>query len=132
MMNSGCSNNDKIKLVKKKVHISNFKKAILGRGITTDIRIIKTYPNEYPCASNKFSANLYICENVENKDTLYVFDLCGKVPYFAKTDADATVVIDHENIKSNTPKEVIVNVPETFSIPLNSRYIFSSLTSLEY
>ncbi|WP_316834529.1 hypothetical protein [Pedobacter nutrimenti] len=132
LMISGCSNHDSVRLSKQRIHLSNFKKAILGTGITTDISIIKTYANEDPCTANELNSNLYICKSYENNDTLYVFDVCGKVPYFAKKKVDATIVIDHEKIKSNIPQEIIIKVPETFSIPKNSKYVVSSLTSLEY
>ncbi|PYF74243.1 hypothetical protein [Pedobacter nutrimenti] len=126
-----CKNNSKTEFEKKTIYISNLRRAILGNGVDTGVRIIKTYPNEDNCLGNQYNANLYICKNTEDNDTLYVFSICDKVPSFAKVDLNEIFAIDHGDIKKNVPDKVIIKVPKTFSIPSNAKYVFSKLTRIE-
>jgi len=131
ILTSSCTSNNDVKLMKKIVFTPALKRASLGEGLNTGVRIIKTYPNEEICRGGNFSANLFVCYDIDHKDTLYVLNACDSVPSFTKVDSDEIFVIDHEDIKDYLPDKVIIKVPVTFSIPKNAKCIFSNLTRLE-
>jgi len=124
----GCSTNPNFE--RRNCNIKILKRANLGDLQCTGVKILQAFPNESICNNQNINANLYICENVENGDTLCVFDACNKVPDFAKENLNENFCILKENVKNNIPDSVSILVPKSFRIPLRSKFVFSTLTRL--
>lgn len=107
------------------------KKASLDAPHYTELSILKTYVNEKICTEKTINANLYICKDLKKGDTLYVFEICDKVAWFAKEELHENFVILKEDIKTNIPDSVSILVPKSMVIPTNTKYVFSNLTRLE-
>lgn len=127
----GCTNSEKPNLVMKNIHFNNLKNLVMEKEDLIGIKIIKTYPNEEVCTPKIINANLYICKDVRKGDTIYVFNICNKVPWFVKEIPDENFFLLGEHMKNYTPDSVSILVPESFKMSKNSNYIFSSITRLE-
>ena len=120
-----------IKIEEKVVSIDNFKKATLDNAQCTGVAILKTFPSKLLCGERKNLANLYICKKLITNDTIYVFELCQKVPEFAlDKNFNENVCIMKEDVKSNVPPQVTIFVDNQLIIPDNAKYIFASLTRI--
>ncbi|KIO74846.1 hypothetical protein TH53_24110 [Pedobacter lusitanus] len=125
-----CADSTKVATVNKKIQLSKFSKAVFTEKTYTDIRILETYPNEEPCKAGKLNANLYVCLRINSGDTVYVFDSCQKVA-FAMEKLHENFALEHKNIKKDTPSEITIVAPQSFSIPGNAKYVLAGLTRLE-
>jgi len=125
---AGCS--AKPDLQNRNLYIKGIKRADLGSLQCTGVKILETYPNESVCSGKITNANLYICENIENGDTLCVFEACSKIPDFAKEKLYENFCIMKENVRKDVPEIVVISVPKSFKMPSNLKYVFSNLTRL--
>jgi hypothetical protein len=125
-----CSDAPGIEFKKKNIHFGGLHRAVLDSGDYTGIHILQAYINEDSCSLGKLNANLYLAENIRTGDTLYIFDLCSKAPEFIKEDLQENFVIMHEKVKKDIPDSVCILVPQSFRIPLRSRFVFSVVTRL--
>ena len=129
---SACKAKDPV--VQKTISVENLQKLNWDtvRGYTS-LKILKTYPNQSDCSSNKqYFTNLYVCLKLLSKpDTIYVFDGCKEPPDFATdTSLDMEVGIFTTDTLKNHPNKVTIFVPPKFQIPKNAKYVFGRLNGV--
>jgi hypothetical protein len=98
----------------------------------TNIELIKSYEN-FECKGDQINSNVYQCV-LDSGDTLFVFELCKKMPDFAKNDyeykADLDLIIDKRNVQLDFQKRI--NIPAEVSLGQKGKFIVGSITRLEY
>jgi len=126
----GC--NKKNAVSKTIISVTAYKRAKLdSSGTFTQLKIIKIYPAQVDCNTSLHYANLYICRELFNGDTIYVFEECEKVPKFAlDTNADHIPVVDKNDVQFLSPKKVMIFVPANFTMPSNAKYLFAKLSDI--
>jgi hypothetical protein len=112
--------------------LARFNRATLDTvGTFTQLKILKIYPAKMECSASEKYANLYICKQLINGDTIFVFEECEKVPEFAlDTSAGHIPVIDKNDVPIEFPNKVIIFVPATFEMPNNAKYLFAKLSNI--
>lgn len=128
---SECTSREKPDLVIKNIHFNNLKSFVMKKEDLIGIKIIRTYPNEETCIPKIVNANLYMCTDIRKGDTIYIFNICDKIPWFVKEIPDENFFLLGEHALIHHPDSVNILVPKSFKIPKNSNYIFSSITRLE-
>jgi hypothetical protein len=117
---------------KTTISLISFKKATLDTGGTfTQLKILKIYPAKMECDSSEKYANLYICKEFFNGDTIYVFEECKTVPKFAlDTGAHHIPIIDTDDVLKEYPNKAIIFVPIDFKMPNNAKFLFAKLSDI--
>lgn len=99
----------------------------------TSVNLLKSYPNKKKCLDNEINANVYI--TLVEQDTLIVFELCKRMPDYAKNDFknkdDLDLIIEKRNISSDVVRNVFVS-SELKLTGKRHYYVIASLTRLEY
>lgn len=125
-----CSN--KPDIMQEVILIRNLRKPSFDTSkIFTRVQILNTYKAQVECNVNASYANLYVCKQRTNLDTIYVFDECGKVPDFAlDTNTNIEVGFYQNDTLKNHPDHVTVFVPKEFRISKNAKYAFAKLKEI--
>ena len=126
-----CSADDTEQTFARVVNLQRLKEASIDKNdMSTGVRVLKTYVNEDSCMLDTHNADLYICRNIENNDTVYVFNICEEVASFALVESVENFVILHDDIRKDADKSVVVKIPSDIVIPKGAKYLLANLTRL--
>jgi len=114
------------------ISLGTFKEVALDSNVEwTYLKMIKIYPSKLNCSVNERYANLYICERLKNKDTIYVFEECEKIASFVlDTKPDHMPIIDKNDVVYQHSNKVTVFVKPDFKMPVNAKYLFARISNL--
>jgi len=117
---------------KTTVSLVSFSRAKLDTtGAFIQLKILEIYPAKMQCTPNEKYSNLYICKELFNGDTIYLFEECKEVPPFAlDTGAHHIPIIDKGDVLKEFPIKATIFVPANFKMPINAKYLFGKLSEI--
>jgi hypothetical protein len=113
LLSYNCSN-QKVKSIETK----NFPVVEFDEEMVT-IEILKCYPFTGNKIFTKNGSNLFLCKIHSEQDTILVFDLETKVPFFI-SDIDSPYIYITNKYKLKIPNKINVTYPDTFR--MSSKY----------
>jgi len=92
------------------------------------LSLLHAYPDK--CNSGLQCANLYVCQRLDNKDSMFVFDISDRQGdfIFEKKSEKQGLFINKQNVQHWNKNSVIVNIPTGFKIPAKIEYIFATIS----
>ncbi|RYZ86373.1 MAG: hypothetical protein EOP04_14045 [Proteobacteria bacterium] len=117
-----------IDLVQKQITFEGLKRISVAKQDPLYLLIDSYYRNDEKCSDSVVNSNIYACTNAVNGDTIFVFDVCRKVPDYVDEKPDEGFVIFSDDVENTSPKSVNVIVPRSFKISKGSRFIFGELS----
>jgi hypothetical protein len=109
----------------KKIRITEYQKFNLQRNVYS-VEVLEYYPFIGNKLFTKNWANIYLCREIMNNDTILLFEIKKKVPsYISERKIVRYLIFNNE--KEECPDEISVNYPDSIKISKSYKIVCGKL-----